>query len=355
MSSGGAFDERRRLLCLARRFRPAIRRGGKAALAGRGLHPAEQHLPLAMGADGGGKRVFECLGLADGQGFAAIGMAGLAAETQDLAFLDLVQHAAALRAAEQARLADGAAWVDHGEGFPFGDLRLRHHSGWRRPGRPGRAAREAGQQRWDVVQRQAMIRAVALQGVARHVGPGRVLGVLHHVHAAAGLQRHQPRSAVIEQPRQHHADRPVARRDRGGAEQRVHRGAGAVLLRAAAYQHVPPILGHQQVTVWWRHVDAAVLDPLAVKGMPRRQPPRAVQDRRHHGSRGGRDVLNHQHCRRKILRQTSADAGQGLHTPCRGADQDQVTGHVVSWRRRNSNASTLDTLPKWRSCRATEK
>jgi hypothetical protein len=195
-------------------------------------------------------------------------------------------------------------------------------------GDAGRAPGEAGEQRRQLGQGQAVIGAVAHQRVARHVRPGGVLGVLHHVDAAPRLERHQPGRAVVQQPGEHDAHGAVPGPHRRRAEQRIHRRAGAVLLRAAPHQQVPAVLGHQQVAVRRGQVDLPALDRLAVLGVACRQRPGPGEDRRHHRARGGRDVLHHQHRRRQVVRQGAAQAGQGIDAARRGADQDEVTGHV---------------------------
>ena len=102
-----------------------------------------------------------------------------------------------------------------------------------RRGQPGRRIllHERADQRADVAECHHVIDPAGRDGAARHAGRERLVGILRDRHAAAFTDRGNPRRAVVERPRQNHADHTRAVDTCGRSEERIDGGPHAVLGR----------------------------------------------------------------------------------------------------------------------------
>ena len=101
----------------------------------------------------------------------------------------------------------------------------------------------------------------------RHPGDLRVLGVLGHRRAAARLHGLQSRRAILSPSGEDDGDRARAERERGRAEERIHRGTRMVPLRSARQGDVS--IDHDHVVVGGRQEEMSRPQLLAVKAMRR--------------------------------------------------------------------------------------
>src|SRR5262249_6543023 len=85
------------------------------------------------------------------------------------------------------------------------------------------------------------------------------------------LDRDETRHAVIERARQHDANDPRPKRQRGAAKQRVNGGAEVVFPRAIDDARAP--LREQQMAIWWRDGDTSTAYLVAILRHHRRQRP----------------------------------------------------------------------------------
>ena len=133
---------------------------------------------------------------------------------------------------------------------------------------------------------------------------------MHDGDAAALLDRDHADRPVVERARQNDADhaRPVC--DRGRAEQRVNRGAAAVL--TGPVYDADALALDEKVVVGRRDVDAPVSYRLAVNGVRGAERPLAVEDLRQYARRVRRDVQDGEDGCLKVFGQLARDLSQSL-------------------------------------------
>ena len=272
-------------------------------------------------------------------------MADLAAEPHEVAVVVLEEHAAALRA-RQARAATllglGVAGLKlHGVGR-VDPVRRMHLM--KRLGR-GRV-KQFDEQGTEPAGGDDPVDVEACDGARRHGGIERLFRVLHDRRAAQRLDHAQPGGAVVEHPGQDDADagRTVFARD--AAKQRVDGGTEAVLPRAARQLH-PPIL-HEHVDVGRAHVDATVLDEVAVGGRRHRQGRGAGEDLRERAEAGRGDVQDHEDRRLQVTGQAVHHARERFDAPRGGAHRDRAAAilcHAVQ------STPTPRPVPGYRSAK----
>ena len=165
-------------------------------------------------------------------------------------------------------------------------------------------------------------------GVGRHARVERVLGVLHDGGAAVSLDDRQTGRAVVPRPGQHDADHARTVRMRGGAEERVDRGAVVVL--PWADRHAGGAALHHQVVVGRRDEDVTATQGLPVHRRAARQIARPAEDLGE-GTRARRGDVQHDADRgREVCGKPRGDGLERLDATGRRADHDEVSRPSVS-------------------------
>jgi hypothetical protein len=242
-------------------------------------------------------------------------VADAAAVPDQLALGDLPQRAVALRAREPRRRPRWALGLRERRSVGTGHDRLLSCL--------RRFVGEPRQRRADLGGRQHRVdlahRAQRALGHARH---GRLARVLDD-HGPAGLLDHQrAQASVPEATREDDRDRTVTIGARERAQHRIDGRANAVLLRSAP-EPQPPV-GHGEVTVGRRDVDATGVQALAVVGHADRQLRPPVKDVGEQAATGRGHVQHDADRRPEVDGQHADDLDQRLDASGRGADPDHA-------------------------------
>ena len=282
-------------------------------------HPAQQIGPLLIGPQCYPKCALDFLGLHRQERLGRMRMSDQAAKAQH-GVVHQVHTAATVRAGQhRIRLANVIARarirvrndLDLAPHFPRRiGFRIRSLPDEPRDRRPHASGSR------DVVDKSG------IEGRLRHRRIGRIRRILYDCQTAAALDGNKACGPVIQRARRNDTDcaRTVGDSDR--AEHRIDRRPVAVLARAAPDKRVPVL--NQQMMLRRRHVDPAGSERGAVFGKRRGQRTAAAQDLGKHAA--PRTEMHHdKHGRLQIGRQFRRDLAQHLHSPCGGADRDDVS------------------------------
>lgn len=199
-------------------------------------------------------------------------MPSVASEAKHVAVLDLPQRAVAFRTYKHRKVAE-TIFIRHGRVFLSCDRRLQPDSRWNRKRLPGGLGGQPGQQVAHSGDRHAMVDFDMALGAPNHVWYGRVLRVLDHCYSADGLDRPETRGAVGQAAREEDANDPSSIATCGRPKERINRGPGEILARAAPEQHM--IVVQQQMETGGSHIDPPPLEllPTLRLGRPERASP----------------------------------------------------------------------------------
>jgi hypothetical protein len=265
--------------------------------------------PILQAAQRGPQRRLDGPALRLGEAVERVEVPDVAAPLQDALLAALGQDAAALRAHE---------------GEP---LLVRRRADRRIAGTDVVGKRRAVDERGDRVRderggRDGVDGDVG-DGVGRHPGVERVLGVLHDGGTAVGLDDGQARRAVVPGAGQHDPDRPGAVFLRSGPEEHVDRGAVVVLAWAAG--HAGAAVLHDQVMVGRCDEDVAGAQLLPVLRRAARQIARPAEDPGERARARRRDVQHHADRGREVAGEPRGDRLERLDAARRRADHDKVS------------------------------
>src|SRR5688572_18857344 len=270
------------------------------------------------------------------QAFSRIRVAGVAAEPDAVAFIQLKQDSVTLRACKRRWFAE-LLHASAERVFLVRNLHFDLHSIRNSEGSAlSRVCRQPYQQRRYLAQGHDMVGLDVVERTLRHRWKHRIVGVLNDGDAAELLDCPQARRPAIEVSRQDDADRVRPVDLRGRSEQRTDRRPETILFRALRDTYATRF--HQQVEVRRRNINPAGLQARGTLGTDRAEWTGTAQNVVKHVRRLRRCVQDDRDGSGKVGREAGNEPAQRFDAARRCADDHQMAWlhHVYSTLRARS-------------------
>ena len=304
-------------------------------------HSPSQTGALLQYSKGGPEGDVEAVGLLGHEAVGGVAVTDMAAEFENFAVAQFPERPAALRAGEPGggavQFAGDQCFAAQFRHVLLGFAALQHLLTSLGDGLPCQPL-EYGRHLFNP---KNVIDGNVLNGAFRHTGQGRFLRILHDHGAAELFDEAGADGPVIQSAGKDQGDDPRAMASGGGAKQRIDRRPEPVFFGAAGGAQVMAL--EQQVTVAWGNVDASVADRPPIHGVLGGKSSFSAEQLRQHAAAVRRRMDDDEQRRRQIGGKTTDQFQQGLNSPRRGPDDDDVVS-CHQWNRKHGHYRHRDPV-----------